>query len=86
MPKEAADSSVPGIQKGVAWYYVDANTKSALIASEKTLDDMNQVIFWYNCKITSNKYKNILYSGSCLYAKPVLRQEGGSYCIPCYVQ
>ncbi|KIH64065.1 deoxyribonuclease-2 [Ancylostoma duodenale] len=51
MPMEAADSSVPGIQKGVAWYYVDATTKSALTPSQKTLDDKDQAIAY-----TLNQY------------------------------
>ncbi|VDK46661.1 unnamed protein product [Cylicostephanus goldi] len=51
MPMENADNSVPGIQKGVAWYYVDSNNKGALTPSQKTLDDKDQAIAY-----TLNQY------------------------------
>ncbi|KAK5965992.1 hypothetical protein GCK32_012025 [Trichostrongylus colubriformis] len=44
MPKEAKDNSVPGIATGVAFYYLDANKKGALLPSSKTLDDKDQAI------------------------------------------
>lgn len=44
MPIESADNSVPGIQQGVAWYYVDSNKKGTLMPSPKTLDDKEQAL------------------------------------------
>ncbi|PIO65010.1 hypothetical protein TELCIR_13337 [Teladorsagia circumcincta] len=43
MPKESGDNSIPGIQTGIAWYYLDSNKKGALLPSTKTLDDSDQV-------------------------------------------
>ncbi|KAK6012764.1 deoxyribonuclease II [Ostertagia ostertagi] len=51
MPKESGDNSVPGIQTGVAWYYLDSNKKGALLPSSKTLDDTDQAIAY-----TLNQY------------------------------
>uniref|UniRef100_A0A1I7WXM2 Piwi domain-containing protein n=1 Tax=Heterorhabditis bacteriophora TaxID=37862 RepID=A0A1I7WXM2_HETBA len=44
MPLEARDSSVPGVSKGLGWYYVDVNRRSVFQPSQKTLDDKNQAI------------------------------------------
>ncbi|KHJ91315.1 deoxyribonuclease-2 [Oesophagostomum dentatum] len=66
MPVESSDNSVPGIQKGVAWYYVDSNNKGALAPSSKTLDDKEQAIAYtlnqYYTKKTDPTIFHVMYN------------------------
>ncbi|KAJ1371156.1 hypothetical protein KIN20_033044 [Parelaphostrongylus tenuis] len=65
MPMEE-DNSVPGIRKGVGWYYLDANHNGSLNASSHTLDDENQAVAYtlkqlYNQKKDSRTF-HVMYN------------------------
>ncbi|VDL63974.1 unnamed protein product [Nippostrongylus brasiliensis] len=61
MPVESADNSIPGIQSGTGWYYVDSNKKGALLPSTKTLDATDQAIAYTLNQYYSKKSDNTIF-------------------------